>query len=287
MSENVGDGLARFRDLWRRAIEVSKARPEEYWDQKRRERAAAYDAELKARCAEEMSAKPRVDVALRLQQAGFPGEQRERLCGQMDERPAFSVTRRWWSQTKTPYQRADGNTGFRLPHPWLTLLGASGAGKTQAAVWVAAEFARSYDWQGQPGGGALLAPITYLTMGAFCAMPWDDFGERSTLRQERLASLRRTRLLVLDDVGRERLPDPARSALYELLDARHGDNRLTIFTSNLDTFALEERLDGPRASPNEPGRMWRRMNDKGWVVTLGRKKVEELLVGGKHQRPPS
>src|SRR6185503_21067088 len=57
-----------------------------------------------------------------------------------------------------------------------------------------------------------------------------------------LATLKRVRLLVLDEVGAEHLTDSARALLSELLNARYEGSLRTVLTANLDEKTLETRL---------------------------------------------
>jgi DNA replication protein DnaC len=58
-----------------------------------------------------------------------------------------------------------------------------------------------------------------------------------------LTRYKRRQVLVLDDIGTERVNEFVRERLYMLVHARHRDPKLlTIFTSNLAPSALEDRL---------------------------------------------
>lgn len=112
-----------------------------------------------------------------------------------------------------------------LLRPWLILAGTVGTGKTTAAGTAIASV----------GGDFIRArELERLSKAAFGA------------EAERLAALKATRLLVIDDLGRE--SDTARMAvtLEDLLDERCTKQRVTILTTNFDASALRERYPDER-----------------------------------------
>lgn len=107
----------------------------------------------------------------------------------------------------------------------LLLYGRPGTGKTGlavAALWAAwGEHAR-------PGRFAHVATL----LDACRAYAGDPHGP------DPLDALRRTPLLILDDLGAQRLTDFGEERLYVLLHARHAEGRGTLVTSNLTPTRL-------------------------------------------------
>lgn len=85
--------------------------------------------------------------------------------------------------------------------------------------------------------------------GLFCktADVWDRWKatfrrDAETSAQEVLASLRTVPYLVLDDLGVDISTDFVKTALYQVLDDRHGHSRKTVITTNLDVKKLAVHL---------------------------------------------
>lgn len=119
--------------------------------------------------------------------------------------------------------------------PWregwnLLLLGATGVGKSHAAVAAAREVVRA-------GHGCLYWSVPELLAAAH----WDQEGHEGVLRRAQEVPV-----LLLDDFGAEGPNEWTQRVLYRLLEARCRDRRATIGTTNLEPDDLEEAL-GPRS----------------------------------------
>lgn len=233
-----------------------------------------------------------VDVSGRLRDAGVEPQHLEGLRN-LDERPAFTAARKWWSQPKTQsgtIEAVDDATGElrRVPRlvrslPFLVLAGASGLGKTQAAAWCVREGVRAYPWNTGASGGRTVPPFlvwhgaamaSTALWGNHSAAAGDDAG-RQWDEAERAV------VLVLDDLFCQRKPlsGPHQDRLTHLLKARHGASRATIITVNAETPAFATLLDGEGSRMEGPN--WRRLSQGGIVVTLQRKGPPTVLRGGR------
>lgn len=111
----------------------------------------------------------------------------------------------------------------------LIIFGGTRTGKTRAAYLVAEKFAKATG----------RSPVFH-SMRTFSAALMKGF--RDKRHDEQLDSLCRAPLLVLDDLGKEKLTDRMASDLFALIDDRTANRRPTVLTTNLDGNALEARL---------------------------------------------
>lgn len=109
----------------------------------------------------------------------------------------------------------------------LLLAGERGVGKTVAAAWVLGKAAGEYAWNEMASGGVQHPPFVWAHASEVTSET--DFGRVSP---EWLEGLKRCRLLVLDDLGREGTP-VGRTALRDVLVTRLEHRRPTVLTSNL------------------------------------------------------
>lgn len=290
--------MDRLRRIWRGVCErqrsmspAEKEAQKARWKAEARQKREAYHAEL--RDLLERQCYP-VDVGAKMRAAGVEAQHLEGFRNGLDERPAFTAARRWWSQPKVErgtLEEWDEEAGrmVRKPklgreYPFLVLAGGSGIGKSQAAAWCVREAVRAYPWNtGVTGsnegharpfvvwhGTALASTAMY---GNHSAMVMDE-AEREWEEAERAV------LLVLDDLFPQRAPlsKPHQDRLTRLLTARHGAHRATVLTVNMDAPALAELLDGKGSEMSGP--LFRRIAQAGHVVTFNRKSAM-TLVGGK------
>lgn len=111
----------------------------------------------------------------------------------------------------------------------LIIFGGTRTGKTRAAYLVAERFAKATG----------RSPVFH-SMRTFSAALMKGF--RDKRHDEQLDSLCRAPLLVLDDLGKEKLTDRLASDLFALIDDRTANRRPTVITTNLDGNALEAKL---------------------------------------------
>jgi DNA replication protein DnaC len=103
---------------------------------------------------------------------------------------------------------------------FIVLLGEPGRGKTVAGAWALAEY----------GGYYVSAPeLRRLSTSKM----WQD--------QDRFESLKRAKLVVLDDIGAEIVDGSNEEAVFDLVNARQVDRAVTIITGNLTRAQMVER----------------------------------------------
>ena len=173
--------------------------------------------------------------------------------------------------------------GTAMSRPWLIVTGPTNAGKTQAAVAVLEHFIRQHPWNTQAGGNATagLRPFVLVHAVDF-AMVSRQFRTFSTAgRAHELAEeMLRARVLVLDDVGTERLDAEALEFFQKLVNERYASRRVTVWTANLSPSELERRLDFGGEEASQKGRLWRRIETLTAVAELSRK-GSRLVLSGK------
>lgn len=237
-----------------------------------------------------------MDVRFRLRDAGVQDQHLEGLKQGLDERSAFTVCRRWWTQPRVARGTVDvvSEDGVleqhpRLvrQHPLLVLAGPSGLGKTQGAAWCLREAVRAFPWEnGRTITNIHLRPFI-LWHGADLAAS-TLYGNHAAARMDHAddawEEAERAVVLVLDDLFPQRKPlsGPHQDRLTRLLTARHGAGRATILTVNMAPPALADLLDGQGSSMQGP--LYRRLLQAGWIVELRAKGVPSVLVGGLQQK---
>lgn len=124
--------------------------------------------------------------------------------------------------------RALSDTG-RLPGHGLYLTGSLGSGKTRLAASVLNDLAR-----GGARGGAAWAVAEWLEG---LRRRYHDGGADAFEEQTRTADV-----LLLDDIGAERVTDWVQERLFLLVDYRYRHSLPTLFTSNLHPDELADRI---------------------------------------------
>ena len=132
----------------------------------------------------------------------------------------------------------------------LFLSGICGSGKTHLAV------ALLYEWELWTSNKRKAAEKNretwkeprgiFLTSGEFFLELKESFernGERSVVDEYSRADL-----LVLDDMGSEKVSEWSRQMTYLLLDRRYREMKQTIITSNLDLQGISQQIDDRVAS---------------------------------------
>ncbi|SDE65736.1 hypothetical protein SAMN04488504_109302 [Myxococcus virescens] len=252
-----------------------------WWDMYRMAPAAEYAASL-ARAQREAAQRSRVDVVAHLRRMGVGAKHLGALTSLDETRAPLRAVRLWLAQPR-PLLPADAHQPARhgpMPFPWLVLMGQPDAGKTQAAVVVLADFARHYPWNQAAGGGRQMPPALFVPGAELAGLSaFTDAG------RERLEDMRRCRLLVLDDVGAEKLGDVALGLLHDVLDARYREQRRTVLTTHLNRQDFLARFDGREAGlPAENlGRLERRIRELAFTLQ-GTGNKPHLSCGGRPLR---
>lgn len=158
---------------------------------------------------------------------GIPTRYRSFRIDRLGDAKPIRLVRRWLEQ-----RRSDEG---------LVLVGPFGCGKTAvaAAVLVALveRAAREESAGTYPPDPSRLGHFVTLTGLLEALRPHPDgHPDQTTLR-----SFQRVRVLVLDDIGAERLTAWGADRLYEVLNARYNDQLPTIVTTNLDLSRIAAR----------------------------------------------
>lgn len=101
-----------------------------------------------------------------------------------------------------------------------------GSGKTLLACCLANEIMEQYD-----------ISVKFISIPELLEMTkksYSDFAEKGELK-----SIQNAGLLILDDIGTETKKEWIDTELFRLIDSRYSNNRLTIFTSNLELNQLK------------------------------------------------
>lgn len=210
----VGD-MPRVRAL----LELLAARRE--WEAANPELAAAWSAALAEDAARTDAAEKATQAALAgspriLQRLGVPRQAVDALVAP-GATVALGAAKAWWLSGR----------------PVLLLLGGVGSGKTTAAAWV---LSKHLERVGAQPSGTTREPAMFST-----AQELDGAsGFRQDFR-EWLERLCHCGLLVLDDLGTERLGDGEQGAIQRIVTQRIATGRRTVLTANLDAAAFRER----------------------------------------------
>ena len=116
----------------------------------------------------------------------------------------------------------------------LIFTGDVGTGKTHLAAAIAAKIIRN--------NSATVEFVSYVEVLADIRAAFSNHSEEAYLLEERM---RKTDLLVIDDLGKEK-PSPFTNELfYRVVNGRYKDRLPMIITSNYGVESLSERLDYP------------------------------------------
>jgi DNA replication protein DnaC len=116
----------------------------------------------------------------------------------------------------------------------MLLHGTTGIGKSRAAwKWVNKLWLAGIDRD-------INLPFMYLTMSDFEEQIQDSFTER--MHSETLRNLCNKVLLVLDDLGKERLTPRMATDLFSVIDKRSINGKATIITTNFNGTGLIDRF---------------------------------------------
>ncbi len=302
LKDVLRDAIARGQELKRRHLEemavadqvvlcspgcsLARAHTQHahtYGDMLRMEGGLRYEMELALR-RRELDGDGAVDVDSLLRRAYVGDVHRQGLRAIDHARPTLQVAARWWRQPRqqvaSEWRPVGGEAPvrLRLQWPFLLQLGPTGTGKTQAAVWALAQWAKAQRWNNSPGGVAEATPIVYTRAGHLESLPLYDGhlpGRLSGWVSEACAC----RVLLLDELAADVLSGPVVKALQDVMDTRYRERRITLLTSNASGKEIEQRMDGD-VEPDQAGRLWRRILEAG-VVAMHEKKKMRLLIGGR------
>jgi chromosomal replication initiation ATPase DnaA len=258
--------MSTLRRAYRAGIEDAKRNPEKY-EAKRTAMREAYQQQLRDATAKACEAP--VDPIQHLRTAGFGNLYLQRLGVGVDVWPAVAAARAWVDQQRIP--------GEHLPYPFLTLIGPTDCGKTQAAAVAAARWAissiRPRATSDTHEEVVLLQATELATAGLF--------GQEA---ERRLNAARNARFLVLDDFGTEHLTGPFRAELFNFINYRYAHRKRTVLSANMTRLQLEQRLDAD-VPKGESGRAFRRLSEHGWMAQVSREQGL-LWVGGDETKFP-
>jgi DNA replication protein DnaC len=120
----------------------------------------------------------------------------------------------------------------------IGMVGTSGTGKTRTAVLIAARMCDE---------GRSVFYVTATDYAAAAAGQWADDARDRNASTDTLRQARKAQVLVLDDIGKNKMTDRAEATLYELLEARTSHMLPTIWTSNARAKELHAMFSSDRA----------------------------------------
>jgi DNA replication protein DnaC len=138
--------------------------------------------------------------------------------------------------------------------PFFGMVSESGKGKSR----VSAMLAKKLIWAGEH--------VTWVNSAALQAAAQNQFDdERAGISKNSIDAWKRTRNLVLDDLGNLKASDAIVSTLYAIIEERTTMHRRTIWTSN---ETLEKMLQGDRLSHEARSRIISRIGGYSEIVTF-------------------
>jgi DNA replication protein DnaC len=217
--------MDRMSNALARFMETCRRQREELqqWTAANPELARDWDAALVEEEDRKRARQERGAIEWALSEARVPSRAREAWEDGLRETEAVKALHRWLESGRT----------------FLLLTGGPGTGKTVASVEAVARLKRA----------------RFARAVETCRLGLYTHGD-----VERMAELRRCRLLVLDDLGAEFLSDVWLSQFDELVDYRYGERLRTVFTSNLTPESFRDRY-GARVAD--------RIRHDGQVVRCG------------------
>jgi hypothetical protein len=219
----------------------------------------------------------RLDTRPHLLRAGVAPIHLEGVKKLDEGRAAIRAVRKWLALPLVSV-----GAGMAMSRPWLVLTGPGDCGKTQAAAAVLDRFIRQHPWNTLPGGdlSAAFRPFVVVHAVDFATVArqfrsFSTAGRAHTLAEEML----RAKVLVLDDVGTERMDAEAQEFFQRVVNERYASRRATVWTTNLSPKELEGRLDFGGDDVAQKGRLWRRIEALAAVVELSRRGSRMTLSG--------
>jgi DNA replication protein DnaC len=170
----------------------------------------------------------------------------------------------FWEEVPTLYQDTDlkrlnpilvkGIASWTYGAKGIGMIGQSGAGKTRAAV----ELLKMFYYQNKS--------ICFLKATKLTQHAQDKFSDTSEIKNKAIDRIRRAytcHILLLDDLGKGRLPASAEELLYDLIDERTERGLPVIWTSNANADQLHSMLSADRGQP-----ILRRLAEFSTIINL-------------------
>lgn len=219
-----GSALARIMARAKAELEWAAQNPElaAAWDEARDEDEQRKIARERQRWEQALLR----SIHARLPDMGVP----RRLADAVEAEMLVAAEQRRWWETRA-MQAARRYVGERKT--FLLMLGGAGAGKSAAASWVLTHArTRLYEeWEIE------IEPSRGMFVRSAEAARIPRFDDQEDLWRRML----NVQWLVLDDLGIETMSDFWSERVNELLDARYGNRRRTVLTSNLEVEPFKAR----------------------------------------------
>jgi DNA replication protein DnaC len=174
-------------------------------------------------------------------------EQRKTILQEAQQRRLATIPPRYRDATEAP---AEALGWIQNPHDTLILAGPKGTGKTHAAWALFAHHATNATWDTLRAGAAVFWSLPQLLdrlrpgneeYTKPSASAWEG-SSGVPHRIDHMHSAQHSPLLILDDVGAERLTDWGREQLFLLIDHRYNQMLPTIVTTNLTPAELKQNI---------------------------------------------
>jgi len=136
----------------------------------------------------------------------------------------------------------------------LGFVGIAGTGKTRAAWMLLKRLHFS---------GVRVFGITATAFAKACADQWHDDPQAKGMAEDTLTRCRRTKVLLLDDLGKNKMTERAELELFDLLEHRTSHELPVIWTANAGRETLKQMLSSDRGEP-----ILRRLAEFTKVVTV-------------------
>jgi len=156
----------------------------------------------------------------------------------------------FWSEVPKMYAETDESRlqavlvaaidGYEVGPRGIGIIGKSGAGKTRTAVQILYKAHLA-------GKSICFLKATKLTLAAQERFHADDQVKHAA--EIRIRRAYRSQILLLDDLGKGRLPNSAEELLYDIVDERSERGLPIIWTSNAGSKELKEMFSSDRGIP--------------------------------------
>ena len=122
----------------------------------------------------------------------------------------------------------------------IGLVGPAGCGKTRAAWMLLKRLHFS---------GVRVYGITATAFAKACADQWHDNAQAQAMAEDTLTRCRRTKILLLDDLGKQKMTERSELELFDLLEHRSSHDLPVIWTANAAKGDLRKMLSSDRGEP--------------------------------------